>query len=79
MGLGDWWTDGRWTGWEADPLTGHKVGQISSPRGLSTIFLISETRLFFLKGTRCYKSETGPVEVKTEPKPVRHAAEPAAI
>ena len=57
MGLGDWWTDGRWTGWEADPLTGHKVGQISSPRGLSTIFLISETRLFFLKGSRCSKSE----------------------
>ena len=36
-----------------DPLTGHKVGQISSPRCLSTIFLINETRLFFLKGSRC--------------------------
>ena len=34
---------------EADPLTGHKLGQISSPRRLSTIFLISEARLFFLK------------------------------
>ena len=34
---------------EADPLTGHNLGQISSPRRLSTIFLISEARLFFFK------------------------------
>ena len=30
-----------------DPLTKHKLDQIASHRGLSTIFLISDSRLFF--------------------------------
>ena len=30
----------------------YKIGRISSPRRLSTIFLISASRLFFLKGSR---------------------------